>query len=154
MDVQLGSGRMLRYVMLPDRDGQPIDLSGFRRRQELVVLFHHGTTCADCAAYLQRLAADHAAIRDTGAALIAIGESTPVGVPFPALVDAQNATAATQGVLLPALVITDQYGEIYVEYDGGTEHNLPDATEIAAWLLRIETLCDECTTPEWDAGKV
>jgi peroxiredoxin len=145
---------MLRYVTLPDRDGRQVDLADFRRRQALVVVFHHGEPCAACSGYVRRLAADEATIRATGAALIAIGQSAPVALPFPALMDSHGAAANAQRVHIPALLITDQYGEIYVEYAGGEAHALPDADEIAAWLLRIDTLCDECTTPEWDAGKL
>lgn len=161
MLIELGSGRMLRYFALPTAHGVPFDLAQLRRRRHLVVFFHHGEDCAACRAFLSDVVGNAAQITAEGATIISVGPDAP---PLPklelatndtaliALVDPTMQAAAAQGVTAPTLMLTDRFGEVYVHW-ASPDHAIPNAAEVVAWLLRIETLCDECTTPEWEATR-
>lgn len=164
MLTELGSGRMLRYFALPTAaapHGLPFDLARLRRRRHLVVFFHHGADCAACQAALSDLAANAAPITAEGATIISVGPDAPLlhtpdsatdNMALIALVDPTMQASAAQGVTAPTLMLADRFGEVYARWSD-PDHALPSATEVVAWLLRIDTLCNECTTPEWEATR-
>lgn len=63
--------------------------------------------------------------------------ATPLGVPV--LADAEGALGRTAGVSAPALLITDQYGEVYASAEA-SERWMPH-DDIVAWLKYLSIRC-------------
>jgi hypothetical protein len=61
---------------------------------------------------------------------------------------------ARQGLAVPAVVVTDRYGEVWAARPGGEAHRLPGGQDITEWLEFIEIQCPECGAPEWPPGDV
>jgi peroxiredoxin len=150
------SGHMLRPFALPGDDGQTIRSAGYRQRVNVaLVLFHDG--CDACRTLLVRLAKDNASFREKNAVALAVGADGSAAAErlaleldhaFPILVDAEGRVAAAQGLTVPAVVVTDRFGEIWAAWEGGPDHLLPDLSEIMDWLDFIEIQCPECHPPE------
>jgi hypothetical protein len=141
---------MLKYFALPAVMGEMIDLAAWRRHSNLVVYFQHGVACAACQAIVADLAAHAEGMAGERAVLISVGPAAltvPGGV---SLLDPDGVAIARQGLVAPALLITDRFGEAYNVW-ASDDHAFPSGQEVVEWLVRIERLCDECTTPEWDA---
>lgn len=47
-----------------------------------------------------------------------------------------------------AVVITDQWGEVYFAAEAGEGHELPDREEIVEWVRFLAIQCPECEGPE------
>jgi len=71
---------------------------------------------------------------------------------FPLLHDAAGATVTQLGLEVPALVVTDQWGELWAAWRGGADHQLPAAAEIEHWLAFIQAQCMTCTISWMDHG--
>lgn len=153
-----GSGRTLRSFTLPDADGRPVSLWSYHQRRNLVLFFHHGSTCADCRAVLRDLSASRAAFQDEEAIVLAVGPDPPalakelatsLNPGFPLLCDPSKQVVAKQNLLMPSLVVADRFGEIWAAWAGGDAHLLPNGAEIARWLEFVELQCPECGPAEW-----
>ena len=118
------------------------------RRQGTVLALLPAPVAARDAAWARDFAAREAELREwDGRALVvlegpaadaaaALG-ATPLGVPV--LADADGALARAAGVTAPALVITDQYGEVYASAEavqGWMPHD-----DIVAWLKYLSIRC-------------
>ncbi|MFN8377713.1 MAG: TlpA disulfide reductase family protein [Anaerolineae bacterium] len=158
MPFERAEGRMMRAFTLPGLDGTPVDTFRFRGRQPLIVLFHAGAACAPCADLLQDLAANAARIEAEGAQIVSV--SVGNGVDDRALAealaphvltlfDSEGKASRLQGFNLPALIITDRYGEIFAYWQADTDQALPDVDDVYGWLVWIEAQCATCTTINW-----
>ncbi len=145
------SGRRLRAFELTGETGHRRRLRDCLRRTNVVIFLYHGPDCPACREYLRALAQAARQLREEDeTAVLAIGPSvfTP-GVPrtpafpIPLLIDNVGATAAEEGVTVPALVVADRFGELWAAWVGGEEHQLPSLPEIRAWLDLIQLQCPE-----------
>ena len=152
------SGRMLSSFTLPDCDGRAVSLWNYLQRLNVVLFFHHGANCGHCRDVLHELSANAAAYRDEEAIVLAIGPDHPpltrqlanaVACPFPLLSDPAGHAIARQNLDVPALLVSDRFGEIWAAWDGGNQHLLPDGREIKRWLEFVELQCPECGVAEW-----
>lgn len=57
------SGQHIHAFTLPDATGQPVQLWQYLQPSNVLLVFHHGTNCAACEAFLQALAAQLEAYR-------------------------------------------------------------------------------------------
>lgn len=55
------------------------------------------------------------------------------------------------GHLLPAVFITDRFGEVFAAYKAGQGNSLPAVNEIMSWIDFINCQCPECGPVEWPA---
>ncbi len=152
------SGRMVSSFTLPDPDGHAVSIWSYRQRLNLVLFFHHGSTCLDCRELLRELAASAADYREEEAAVLAIGPDRPpeakhladsLACPFPILSDPSGHAIARQGLDVPSVVISDRFGEIWAAWTGDGHEALPPSQEIRRWLEFVELQCPECSAPEW-----
>lgn len=51
---------------------------------------------------------------------------------------------ASAGITVPAVLIADQWGELFVVEPAGVEHVLLAPDEIVAWLRYLAVQCPEC----------
>ena len=144
------SGHMLQPFALRSTEGQEVRLREYRQRRNLVLFFHHGGACAACRGALQELAGHVREYQGENAIVLAIGpeaeDQQEVALPFPTLIDREARTAMRHGLAVPALVIADQYGEIWAAWVGGDGHALPDGAEVLQWLEYIQAQCMSCGT--------
>ena len=143
-------GRMLRPFALPDAAGKQIRFRDYRQRRNLVLFFHHGGACAACRSVLQALARYVPAFLEAQAAVLAIGPdpgdqahmpAAEPGQTFRLLSDPEGNTAARAGLVVPALVVADRWGEIWSAWEGGEQHALPHGDELMEWLTIIQCDC-------------
>jgi hypothetical protein len=66
-------GRMIGPFTLPDAAGRQVRFRDYRRRRNLVIVFHHGVRCAACRHLLQALATQVTVFQEQQAAVLAIG---------------------------------------------------------------------------------
>jgi len=158
MPFERAEGRFMRSFTLPGLDGQPVDMFRFRGWQPLIVLFHEGAACAPCAELLHGLAADAGRIEAEGAQIVSV--SAGAGPQDRALAEAlrphvltlfdtEGIASRAQGFGLPALIITDRYGEIFAFWRPDAAQALPDVEDVYGWLEWIEAQCQACTTVNW-----
>lgn len=62
--------------------------------------------------------------------------------------DGKTDLAARLGIRGAAVVIADEWGEIFFAADAGAEQALPTPDEIVEWVRFISIQCPECEQPE------
>lgn len=152
------TGRMLAPFALADSEGRRVDLWDFRQRSNLVIFFHHGAGCPACRSYLQELARQVDGLREDEAVVLAVGPDSPesgrglageIGRAFPILSDPDGRASRESRAQPPLVVVTDRFGQVWAEWDGGEGHLLPRGDDVQGWLALIEVQCPECGAPEW-----
>ncbi|HET8654244.1 MAG TPA: hypothetical protein VFL93_01830 [Longimicrobiaceae bacterium] len=151
----LGVGDRLPPLSLPDAEsGRPSEL--IQGRGPLVLLLDP-EGCADCIALLRQIAERPAVVTDWGGRVVAVvpgsdgGPSLPAaGESFPLQVlrDPEGRLGERCGVGGSALLISDEWGEIYFAQTPDAEHPLPTAEEVGEWLRFVAIQCPECEAPE------
>jgi peroxiredoxin len=158
MPFERAEGQLLRSFTLPGLNGAPVDTFRYRGRQSLIILFHEGAACPECAELLRGLAADAARFEAEGAQMISVSSgdgpadrelAEAIAPHVITLFDATRRASAAQGFGLPALVITDRYGEIFALWRPDADQPLPSVEDIYGWLVWIEAQCAACTTINW-----
>jgi len=71
-----------------------------------------------------------------------------VGEAWVCLSDPTGQAAERQGLTVPAIVVTDRYGEIWAAWMGGETHRLPTSQDVAGWSGFIEIQSLVCAQPE------
>lgn len=107
--------------------GSPVSLRKPRAPQVLVAV--HSPDCEGCRNYLRELTAHAAPITEWSGRIV-------VAVP------------GDVAVAPPAVVIADEWGEVYAVMRGTPDHVLPSATEIGEWVRFLAIQCPECEGPE------
>ncbi|HEX8904578.1 MAG TPA: redoxin domain-containing protein [Longimicrobiaceae bacterium] len=146
--AKLAAGGSLPDLTLPSASGQstvPLKPGG---RRNPVVIAIHGGGCEECRAYVGRLAAADAELREGDAHVVVIAPDA-VGIadgdlPFPAVTDLERRFARRTGIEGAGVVIADQWGEVAHVADAGAGHDLPDPREIARWVQYLAIRCPEC----------
>jgi len=135
---------------LPRADGTRVSAWDYRQRSNLLIFFHHGLACAGCRAILGDLAKNLGRYLSEETAVLAIGpDDAAAAEHLPLLIDPSCETARHCGLMPPALVIADRYGEIWSAWTGGEAHDLPDQEQVLMWVERLEMQCEECGQPDW-----
>ena len=157
-------GQLIRDFTLTSTLGQPISLSDYRRRSNLVLVFA-GDSSPDLK-ILAEIAADHARFLDQQTQVLAIMQCSQgkgarikeqANLPFPLLVDEDGrihrsaGAADNYGHPAAAIYITDRFGEVFAAYRAADGQAMPEVHEIVTWLAFINSQCPECSPPEWPA---
>lgn len=155
-------GRQLPNFELTCLRGQPIRLSDYRGRRNLVLVFTDERPAT--AEVLSAMAERQAEFENEGAEIIVIaqpsrGESGHMKellkLPYPVLVDESGLIHRNFGASDPhgcpaaALYVTDRFLEVFAMYRTQDGQALPGAKEVFDWLEFINSQCPECEPPEW-----
>jgi hypothetical protein len=118
------------------------------RRQGTVIALLGAPVDARDVAWVRGFAADEASLREwDGRALVVLegdDQATAASLaapalPVPVLVDRTGSLARAAGVTAPALLVTDQYGEVYASAEAANGWMPRD--EIVAWLKYLSIRC-------------
>ncbi|HEX2166697.1 MAG TPA: hypothetical protein VHG09_05605 [Longimicrobiales bacterium] len=131
--------------------GTRVNLRTGRGPRAIVVV--HSADCAECRAYLERLAGASDSFREwDGRVNVVVNE------------DAVSASALRSGALAflqvladpdaalgaepAAVLLADEWGEVHFAVQAVMDHSLPGAQEIGEWMKFISIQCPECEQPE------
>jgi peroxiredoxin len=157
-----GSGRQLRNFRLVSVLGSPVQLSDYRSRCNLVLVFMDDRR--ETAELLSEIAARGAEFSNEEAQILAIAQLAPeecsrtkhrLGFPYPLLLDEggrvhrEYGASNSQGRAAAAVYVTDRHQEVFGVYRTPDDQALPTATDILNWLEFINGQCPECGPPEW-----
>ena len=157
-------GGRLPALVLPACDGGPdIRLRAPGRLATVLVALH--ADCAPCDAYVAELAAQEPELRDwDGCVVVVRGASPPAdGAPSdPARKTADSRAALHRtgdrmraaadpdgrltgaGIIAPAVLIADQWGELFAVEPADAAHHLLAPDEVIGWLRYLAVQCPEC----------
>jgi len=154
---RLTTGQQLKNFTLPDLRNNPVTLSSYRRRSNLVVLFSGEPVSEAFTSLLDELAAAYTALDEHEAEALAVlpvpqaeaAYRAGAHDPFPVLTDPGGAVhrqcGAVNSMGEPAftVAILDRYGEVYGMYVVNEKTPPPSIQSIIEWLEYIELQCDE-----------
>jgi peroxiredoxin len=151
----LPRGTLLPSVSLAATpDGELVDLRGGRGPRVLVLM--HAGACDGCQDFLRQIAPIATEVAEWGGRLLVVPEpeedhdallgEAPPGMRV--LSDPEQTVARDLGLTGAAVVIADEWGEIYFAAQSGTGHRLPLPEEIVSWVRFIAIQCPECEQPE------
>jgi peroxiredoxin len=135
--------------------GEPVALRGGRGPR--ILLLTHAPDCAACNRYLRGITRHAAEFSEWDGRLLVVvpgsaGESGALaGDNLPGarvLADPEQRLTRQLGLGGAAVVIADEWGEIYFAVDAGVEHELPAPVEILEWVRFVSIQCPECEQPE------
>lgn len=157
-------GQLIRGFTLISALGQPISLSDYRGRSNLVLVLAGGDFDNPTLEILTEIAANHTQFREQQAEVLAILQcdrehavriAHQAGLPFPVLVDEDGRIHRSAGAAdrsnhpSVAIYVTDAFGEVFAVYRTADGQTMPSAHEIMKWLSFINMQCPECGHPEW-----
>ncbi len=152
--------RLARGALLPPAplasipDGRTVELRG--GRGPIVLFVAHAPDCHGCATYAGALAARAGELSEWGASASIVVRADPGEVRslqaaaggLRLLQDRGAALGARLGPGTAAVLVADEWGEIYFAAEAGAAHDLPEASEIVDWVRFIAIQCPECEGPE------
>jgi peroxiredoxin Q/BCP len=159
-------GQLIRDFTLNSTLGEPISLSDYRGRSNLVLVFAGGGDNSPDLKILAEIATDYARFLDEQAQVLAIMQCSrekaarikkQSNLIFPLLVDEDGRIHRSAGAAdncghpATAICITDRFGEVFAVYRAAEGQKMPDLQEIVTWLAFINSQCPECGPPEWPA---
>lgn len=155
-------GQQLRDVGLPSAIGAYIQLSEYRGRRNLVLVFADERRAT--AELLSAMAAQEEVFKAEEAQIVVItqlpreesaGMRDRLQLPFPVLSDKEGqihrafGTTDSQGHATAAVYVTDRYAVVFGVYRTRDGQALPTVAETLKWLEFINSQCPECEPPEW-----
>ena len=132
--------------------GAPVSLRSGRGPRIIVGV--HAVDCAACAAYVARLCSESDALEEWGARVSVVAPRSDV---TPAeelragcaeLLVAEDGVESALDVEPPALVVADEWGEVYFSTRAAGDHEFPAPAEVVEWIRFIAIQCPECENPE------
>jgi len=155
-------GHLLRDFSLETASGNRINLSDYRGRASLVLVFPSDEDGSS--KLLSDLAIHHVEIKRQETEVLVISwpgndrvqEIADQGyVPYAVLMDRDGGlhdgfgAVDAQGCICSAVYITDRFAEVFAVYRKRDGQKLPTFTEILSWLDFVNGQCPECEAPEW-----
>ncbi|HEX6134688.1 MAG TPA: hypothetical protein VFZ24_12030 [Longimicrobiales bacterium] len=118
-----------------------------------IIIVAHGVDCAECAAYAARLAGEEDALNEWGARVTVVAPDGERAIAAPLAASGVEVLlsrdpAGTFGIAPAALVVTDEWGEVYFSIRAGSGHEFPDPGEVIDWIRFVAIQCPECEQPE------
>ena len=146
--------------------GQTVRAWDYKQKRNLVIAFLHAG-CRGYEEFLAKLATRAAELTEgEAAALVVFPQPPPAALSesLPAqMIIASDITGRSQRVFLgsaafgPAgqervgVFVADRYGELYAQWAGQTENELPGVEDVLRWLAQIQVACEECGISHWPA---
>jgi peroxiredoxin len=155
-------GYLVRDFALTSALGQRIQISDYRGRSNLVIVFT-GDSAIELE-FLQNAARRYQEITEQAAIIVAVFPHSTQdrssakkwdNLPFPVLTDDDGRIHRLYGALdqqgkpSPVVYVTDRFGEIVSVCDALDGKNLPTTNEVLKTLEFINSQCPECEPPEW-----
>jgi peroxiredoxin len=155
-------GSVIRDFQLPSAEGMSVLLSDYRGRSNMVLVLAGESDLAG--KVLSDLAQHRAVLNENETRTLAIVAGPPeraaklkrsLHLNLELLADAHlqlhraMGTTDQAGHILPALFITDRFGEVFAAFRMAQAANLPSIEEIQGWIDHINRQCPECGPPEW-----
>jgi hypothetical protein len=144
---------VLPRIVLPRADGQgAMALSG---QQASLLVFVHPAPCEACNRFLVELAGavDDLRAWATRPLAVAAEGDTAGDHPFPFLVDEDGAARRRLGIGEDeaAVILADQWGEVFEVATFGAAHGFPLAGHVVESAKIVDLSCGECNVPgpEW-----
>lgn len=126
--ASLETGKRLPLIQVQPLDGDAlVPLRRTGRLATVLVTVHPG--CETCAAYLDGLARVQTEMEEWDGRLIATHVSDEL---------------AAAGIPAPAVLIADQWGELFVVEPAGDDHAFIEPDEVVSWLRYLAIQCPEC----------
>jgi peroxiredoxin len=153
-----GTGRLIRHFALPSTSGSTVGVSDHKQRHNMLIVLHHGPNCPACCSLLSELSEAVDEFSQAEAVVLAISSdavedlgsfAAQFRLRFPLLSDPTGQVARNENLSIPAVVVTDRFGEIWAAWSSDETHALPSAEDIRSWLEFVELQCRECEAPEW-----
>lgn len=142
--------------------GQPLFLSENRARFNMVLVFAGESDSANSLLSELGLHQPELAANETRALAIVAGPeeraaelNRALHLSFEVLADVDGrvhrsmGTGALAGHILPAVFITDRFGEVFAAFQTAQGKSLPGIAEIQSWIEFINRQCSECGPLEW-----
>ncbi len=124
----LETGQRLPMMTVESVDGgAPVPLRRSGRKATVLVTLHR--ECDACRAYLDALAHEQAGIDEWDGRVAATFA---------------NEATADAGIPAPAVLIADQWGELFVIEPAGNGHAFIEPAEVLSWLRYLAVQCPEC----------
>lgn len=155
-------GHLLRDFSLETASGKRINLSDYRGRASLVLVFPGDED--ESSKLLSDLAIRSAEIKQEEAEVLVITwpghdriqeSQDQAHVPYAVQIDRDGrlherfGAVDAQGRACSAVYITDRFAEVFAVYRRRNGQKLPTFTEILSWLEFVNSQCPECEAPEW-----
>jgi len=155
-------GHVIRDFCMCSSKGQAVLLSRYRGHSNMVLVFAGDSDFAgDLLSSLKRHQRDLAENETRVLAIVAGAQQRACEVKhalrldFEVLVDVDGTVHRSMGAgdqlehLLPAVFVTDRFGEVFAAYKAGQAKSLPSVEEILGWIDFINSQCPECGPLEW-----
>ncbi len=155
-------GDVIRDFELISSQGHPVLLSEYRGRRNLVLVLAGNSDSAN--SLLSELVQYQPQLAGNEARALAVVPGTrerayqlkhALHLNFVLLADEDRrvhlsmGTADQAGHVLPAVFVTDRFGEVFAAFKTAQGMALPAVAEIVGWLEFINQLCPECGPSEW-----
>jgi mycoredoxin-dependent peroxiredoxin len=155
-------GHRLRDFELMSSEGEPVRLSDYRGRSNLILILTDERR--EVEGLLATIGSHYEEIQNEGAEVLAImpasREQTKttrerLNLPFRVLSDDNRHIHRQLGAVdsedrdAAAVYITDRFGEVFAAYRTSDRQTLPPVADILKWLEFINAQCPECEAPEW-----
>ena len=155
---------MIRDFTLNSTLGQPISLSDYRGRSNLVLIFCGDGSIPSDFRILTEIETGYPTFQDEQTQVLAILQCRPreatriqqqFQLSFPLLIDLDGqihrsaGAADRQGRPAAAIYITDQFGEVFAAYRAADGETMPSVQAIVKLIRFINIQCPECGHPEW-----
>lgn len=157
-------GDVIRDFQLFSAEGHPVLLSEYRGHFNMALVFVGESDSANNLLSELGTHQPELAENETRALAIVAGSQERASelrhalhVGFEVLADENGrvhhllGTEDQAGHLLPAVFITDRFGEVFAAYKAGQGNSLPAIDEILSWIDFINRQCPECGPLEWPA---
>ncbi len=157
-------GQLIRDFTLISALGQPISLSDYRGRSNLVLVLAGESADRPDLGILTEIAANYEQFREEQAEVLAILQcdreraaqiAHQTDLPFPLLVDEDGRIHRSAGAEdrdshpAVAIYIADTFEEVFAVYWKAEGQTMPGAQELVKWLSFINMQCPEYGHPEW-----
>ena len=127
-ETSLEKGQRLPMMSVePVQGGAPVALRRAGRLATVLITMH--PDCDECAAYVDALAERQSDIDDWDGRVVATYASDEL---------------AAAGIPAPAVLIADQWGELFVVEPAGDDHGFIEPDEVVSWLRYLAIQCPEC----------
>jgi len=155
-------GDVIRNFQLLSVNGQPVLLSDARGRANMVLALAGESDSAY--AFLSELGRHESDLNANEARALAVVAGNReqacelkrlLNLSFEVLADQDGRvhrsleTADPEGHFLPAVIVTDRFGEVFAAFKASPGKPLPHFDEILGWIDFINGLCPECGPREW-----
>lgn len=150
---------VIPVFQLMTAEGKAISTWDFKGQRNMVLIFLPGEGCAECNEFLRVIVNMYHQFEEETAVVLPIVQGNSekavairdeLRPQFPVLFDETGVVTSMYTDHLPAVFVTDRFGELRAEWIAGPGHQFPPHKDILDALELIELECPECGAPlDW-----